>query len=58
MKTAAKRRYERPKLIPSSAFGAEALVGSCCRGGSCTNTKRNAQRTSIDPSKGRNTTAS
>lgn len=58
MKTTAKRRYEQPRLIPSSVFGAEAMVGSCCRGGSCNNTQRNAQRTTIDPSKRTRRTAS
>jgi len=53
MKSASKRRYERPKLIPSSVFGAEAMVGSCCRAGTCTNAQRNTKRTSIDASKTR-----
>lgn len=54
----AKRPYERPTLVPSSVFGAEAAVGSCCRGGACTAGARNAQRTSIDPSKTRPSTVS
>lgn len=48
-----KRPYERPTLVPSSVFGAEAMVGSCCRAGGCTAGARNAQRSSIDPSKTR-----
>lgn len=53
-----KRPYERPTLVPSSAFGAEAMTGSCCRGGACVNAARNAQRTSIDASKARSSVVS
>lgn len=53
-----KRPYERPTLVPSSVFGAEAMTGSCCRGGACTAGARNAQRTSIDPSKVKPSTVS
>lgn len=55
-----KRPYERPRLEPSAVFGAEAMVGSCCRGSgiTCTNTTRNTARTTIDPSKARNVTVS
>ena len=58
MKTTSKRRYERPTLAPSSAFGAEVMSGSCCRGGSCSNAQRNTRRTSIDPSKVKSNVAS
>lgn len=53
-----KRPYERPTLVPSSIFGAEAMTGSCCRGGACNNAVRSAQQTSIDPSKVRSSAAS
>lgn len=53
-----KRPYERPTLVPSSVFGAEAATGSCCRGGACSNATRNAQRTAIDPNKVRSSTVS
>ena len=53
MQTKSKRPYERPRLVPSDLFGADAAKGSCCRGASCTPGVRNTQRTKIDPSKGR-----
>lgn len=56
---AQKRPYERPTLVPSSVFGAEAMSGSCCRSDlSCQNSARDSQRLSIDPSKNRGSTAS
>ncbi|HSB67776.1 MAG TPA: hypothetical protein VLT62_00385 [Candidatus Methylomirabilis sp.] len=55
-----KRPYERPRLEPSQIFGAEAMVGSCCRRttGTCSLAARNAGRTTIDPSKVRLSTTS
>ena len=55
-----KRRYEKPTLVPSSVFGAEAAVGSCCRtsNATCSNAQRNSQQTTIDASKVRTSTAS
>ena len=53
-----KRPYERPLLEPSAIFGAEAMTGTCCRGGTCTNAQRNTRRTTVDVNKGRNTTTS
>jgi hypothetical protein len=46
-----KRPYERPLLEPSAIFGAEALTGTCCRGGTCSNAVRNTQRTTTDVNK-------
>ena len=53
-----KRPYERPTLQASSVFGAEAMTGSCCRSGSCTNSQRNSQQSSIDASKVTSSTVS
>ena len=55
-----KRPYEKPTLVPSSVFGAEAAAGSCCRttAGTCSNAQRNTQQTTIDPSKVRTSTVS
>jgi hypothetical protein len=53
-----KRPYERPTLEGASVFGAEAMSGSCCRttNSTCSNSARNAQRTTVDPSKSRTMT--
>lgn len=51
-----KRPYERPTLVPSSVFGAEAAVGSCCRTGVCDNAARDSARVNFDGSKARNST--
>jgi hypothetical protein len=53
-----KRPYERPRLEPSEIFGAEAMAGTCCRGGTCSNAVRNTQRTTIDVNKQKTSTAS
>jgi len=53
-----KRPYERPLLEPSAIFGAEAMTGTCCRGGACTRAVRNTQRTSTDVNKGRSNVTS
>ena len=55
----ARRPYERPRLEPSSIFGAEAMTGSCCRTmGVCTQTTRDTQRVTTDVNKGTNSTSS
>lgn len=54
----AKRPYETPVLAPSSVFGAEAQLNSCCRGATCSTGTRNTQRTTFDPSKKIPSTAS
>ena len=53
-----KRPYERPLLEPSAIFGAEAMTGTCCRGGACTNANRNTARTTIDVNKARRSVTS
>lgn len=53
-----KRPYERPLLEPSAIFGAEAMAGTCCRGGTCTNAQRNTRRTTIDVNKARSNVTS
>lgn len=53
-----KRPYERPTLAGTSLFGAEAMTGSCCRGGACTNTQKSTQQMTIDAGKTKPSTLS
>lgn len=52
-----KRPYERPELVASSIFGAEATSAGCCRSTTCNISSRTGGR-AIDPLKKTSSTSS